>query len=189
MRGVHWVGPVSAVSAIVLAVAIASPAQAVTRSPDDDSRVTESTVTVPLQIDCSTVTSVGKADAAVHRSNPCGGLSGAKRGNVVVPDSTSFGNCGSATITMSSAGSGYANIHWNVTSTSGIILVYNVYVAYKGKIKSGSINYSGAFPGTSASGHPEPYTGAGKASAFLGGNVSTLLYDCAVLTPSASYYI
>lgn len=147
-----------------------------------------------MQIDCSTLTAAGRQYAIDHNLNICGvlgtntaGVNAKTDSLAVTPLNTgsSTGNCGVATIQIWSLGAGRAYIQWALHSTTGLIIYYSVGTPYWGQTHSGTFSYSGAFPGNDVAGGNPATTGSGYAHTYLSGSVSTVLYDCVVLNPSA----
>jgi hypothetical protein len=179
----------SGLSAVVLAVAVAIPAQASDVAPTVGSTVTTTTAIAPLLYDCSTLTAAGRQYAVNHNVNICGVLGGTDKGTVASPDNTVYNNCGSASISMSDAGHGDAMIVWSVHSTQGWIIWYSTTVTYSGASRSGSVGFTGVPMNINAGDYTTPYTGEGWASAYLSGTVETVLADCYVAYPETSHFV
>ena len=176
----------SAASAVVLVTVLAVPAQASTHTKPAPPPTTS--VTAPLEIDCSTITDQGREYAVVHNLNVCGILS-TTNGGVSTFASPVYNNCGSASIDISSSGSGNAMIVWSIHSTQGWILWYGVTVTYSGSARAGSVGFSGVPVNINAGDYTSPYVGSGWASASLSGSVETVLWTCSIAYPSDMAYI
>ncbi|MCD1569911.1 hypothetical protein [Agromyces mediolanus] len=174
-----------ALAALLFAPAFASAAHAEDEPPTD-----AVVVTVPMTFDCSTLTPSGRAYAIANNLDVCGVLSQDEtEPGTITPYNTVYGDCGSASVSISSYGSGKAYIWWEIESSTGPIITYNTTLYYNGSNGSNSRGYSGWWPGNSADDAAIPYLGAGWANAQLAGNVETLLASCVIGNPSSSAYI
>jgi hypothetical protein len=188
MHAKKWLSSLASVfSAVVLVTVMAVPAQASTDDSSDAPAPTVSTTTAPLEIDCSTITEEGREYAITHDLNVCGILSDSADG--ASARGTVYNTCGSASIDMSSAGSGNAMIVWSIHSTQGWILWYGIDVYYSGQTNSGVVGFSGIPVNIDAGDYTTPHTGHGWASTYLAGTVETVLWTCYVAYPDDTAFI
>ncbi|MBT2497593.1 hypothetical protein J7E25_00615 [Agromyces sp. ISL-38] len=174
-----------ALAALLFAPVLSSPAYAEDTTPEE-----AVVVTVPMTFDCSTLTPRGRAYAIANNLDVCGVLSqGGSKPGTVTPYNTVYGNCGSASVSISAYGSGKAYIWWEIESSTGPIITYNTTLYYAGAAGSFSRPYSGWWPGNSADDVAIPYLGSGWATTQLAGSVETLLASCVIGNPSSSAYL
>ncbi|WP_336649110.1 hypothetical protein [Microbacterium sp. MMO-10] len=179
-----------AISALAILFSLgASPANASEKIIHQSGTVPTSAQSVPLEIDCSTVTQAGRKYAVDHNVNICGILS-KKSGSTITPLDSIDNSCGEAHIYMyDSSYYADADIEWGVTSSVGEIISYDLYAHYDGQADSGVVPDDGWWPGFEHENSATVYTGTGSASADLTGTVETLLYTCTVLDPASGAYI
>jgi hypothetical protein len=145
-----------------------------------------------MTIDCSTITAAGRKYAVEHNVNFCGVLDhGSKAGkDSVTPNANPVvGDCGTSYVDGWSLSSGRAYFQWRVNSSTGTIIYYSTTIVYSGSAGGGSLPYSGWWPGVTAAGGGAANTGSGWASAYLGGSVTTVLFDCTIGYPSMSLLV
>ncbi|WP_345187990.1 hypothetical protein [Microbacterium panaciterrae] len=145
-----------------------------------------------MTIDCSTLKPAGLKYAIEHNVNICGVLDhGSKAGNgSVTPNANPVvGDCGTASISGWTLGSGRAYFQFRLVSSTGAIWYYSTSIVYSGSAGGGSLTFSGWWPGIEATGGGPANTGSGWADAYVAGSVTTDWAECTIGYPSMSLFV
>lgn len=142
-------------------------------------------VTVPMTVDCSTMTPKATEYAVAHHISICGvgETSTATTGSRLAhPNGQGTGNCGTASIYVDGIGKGHARVSWGLHSTKGIMVARDLGITW-GPAHSGTFADISPMFGEDYSNHKD-FTGVkGYMGASMHGTVGILSGEVACAIP------
>lgn len=137
------------------------------------------TVSTPLLVDCSSITTKGREYARLHGITLCG-VDSTAASDPLPTEAIGGEECGTVTLVMTSRGGGVASLAWRVQSFTGPVVDVELDVAASGRSDATVRRFVDREASLHPRGSAAVFLGVGRASATVSGTVQTFLATCRI---------